>query len=263
MDIFNNEKILYNNKNGIEYIQFKRLLEYGIKHAYTLKGENLNFRSSAPEMEISYKKVFTALGLDVKTLMKPIQKHTSNVKCIDQLVGKEKLENIDGLITDKPNIAITTTNADCILFMFYDPVKKVIANIHSGWRGTFQKISEKCVIKMINYYKCNPKDIICCICPSIRKCHFEVEEDVKTLCENIFKFTERTNEFIEKGNIVDGVQKYMIDTVLINKILLTGIGIRKENIIDSDICSVCNSNKISSYRADGKDFKLATAIISL
>ena len=152
MDIFNNEKILYNNKNGIEYIQFKRLLEYGIKHAYTLKGENLNFRSSAPEMEISYKKVFTALGLDVKTLMKPIQKHTSNVKCIDQLVSKEKLENIDGLITDKPNIAITTTNADCILFMFYDPVKKVIANIHSGWRGTFQKISEKCVIKMINYY---------------------------------------------------------------------------------------------------------------
>ena len=55
----------------------------------------------------------------------------------------------------------------------------------------------------------------------------------------------------------------MIDTVLINKILLTGLGIRKENIIDSDICSVCNSNKISSYRVEGKDFKLATAIISL
>ncbi len=263
MDIFNNEKILYNKKNGIEYIQFKRLLEYGIKHAYTLKGENINFRSTAPEMQESYKKIFGAIGLDVKTMMKPIQKHTSNVKCIDEFLDKEKLENIDGLITDKTNLAITTTNADCILFMFYDPVKKVIANIHSGWRGTFQKISEKCVIKMINYYKCKPEDIICCICPSIRKCHFEVEEDVKVLCENIFKFTERTHEFIEKGNEVKGIQKYMIDTVLINKILLKELGLREENIIDCDICSVCNSNKISSYRSEGKDFKLATAIISL
>ena len=263
MDIFNNENILYTNKNGIEYIQFKKLLEYGIKHAYTLKGENINFRSTAPEMLESYKKVFDAIGLDAKTLMKPKQKHTSNVKCVDELLDKEKLESIDGLITDKPNIAITTTNADCILFLFYDPVKKVIANIHSGWRGTFQKIAEKCVLKMINYYKCNPEDMICCICPSIRKCHFEVEEDVKILCENIFNFTGRVDEFIEKGKKVKDTQKYMIDTILINKILLKELGLRDENIIDSGICSVCNSDKVSSYRVEGKDFKLATAIISL
>lgn len=263
MDIFNNENIIYNNKNEIEFIQFKKLLELGIKHAYTLKGENINFRSSAPEMINSYKKIFDAIGLDYNTLMKPIQNHTSNVKCIDKYISKENLENLDGLITDKPNLALTTTNADCILFMFYDPVKKVIANIHSGWRGTFQKIAEKCVIKMINYYRCNPQDIMCFISPSIRKCHFEVEDDVKVLCENIFEFTGKVNEFIEKGKIINGKQKYMIDTVLINKILLKELGLREENIIDSKICSVCCSDKISSYRVEGKDFKLATAIISL
>lgn len=263
MDIFDNENILYNNKNGIEYIQFKRLLEYNIKHAYTLKGENINFRSTSPEMRECYNKLFGAIGIDKDTLVKPVQKHTSNVKCIDKILQNEDLQSIDGLITDKPNIAITTTNADCILMLFYDPVKKVIANIHSGWRGTFQKISEKCVIKMINCYKSNPEDIICCICPSIRKCHFEVDEDVKILCENIFGFTNKVNEFIEKGNVIDGIQKYMIDTVLINKILLKEVGLKEENIIDSGICSVCNSDKISSYRVEGKDFKLATATISL
>jgi hypothetical protein len=132
-----------------------------------------------------------------------------------------------------------------------------------GWRGTFQKIAEKTVVKMINYYKCNPENIYCFISPSIRKCHFEVEEDVKVLCEDIFKFTNRVQDFISLGEIKEGVQKYFIDTVLINKILLMDIGIKEENIIDSNLCSVCNSDKIQSYRVEGKDFRLATAIISL
>lgn len=263
MSILENENIIYKKSNGIEYIQFKKLLEYNIKHAYTLKGENINFRSNSPEEQESYNKIYNAIGLDIKTLVKPIQKHTSNVRCIDKVLPRAELQETDGVITDKPNIALTSTNADCILFLFYDPKKNVIANVHSGWKGTFQKIGEKTLVKMINYYKCDPKDIICCICPSIRKCHFEVDEDVKELCENIFSFTNRTNEFITPGEIKEEKQKYMIDTVMINKILFKELGIKEENIIDSNICSVCNSDKISSYRAEGKDFKLATAIISL
>lgn len=263
MDIFNNSNIIYNNKNGIEYIQYKRLLDLGIKHAYTLKGENINFRSDSKEEKESYKKIFDAIELDVNTLVKPLQKHSANVVCIDTVVPKEKLKNTDGLITDKSNISLVTTNADCILFLLYDPVKKVIANIHSGWRGTFKKIVEKAAIKMITYYRCNPKDIIVCISPSIRKCHFEVDEDVKNICEEIFSFTSKTDEFIFKGEIKNGMQKYFIDNVYINKLLLTELGIKKNNIIDSEICSVCSQDKINSFRAEGKDFKLATQIISL
>ncbi len=263
MNILENDNIVYSKKEGIEFIQFKRLLEYGIKHAYTLKGENINFRSGSEEAVECYKKLFKAVGLDVNTLMKPEQKHTANIKCLDRIVEKDKLLVTDGLITDKKGITLTTTNADCILILFYDPVKKVIANVHSGWRGTFQKIAEKTVNKMIINYKCDPKDIIVCITPSIRKCHFEVDEDVKDLCEDIFSFTGRTKEFIEKGEIKEEKQKYLIDTVLINRILLEEVGIQSKNIIDSGICSVCNSDKISSFRAEGKGFKLATAIISL
>ena len=54
---------------------------------------------------------------------------------------------------------------------------------------------------MINYYRCNPEDIEVYIWPSIRRCHFEVDRDVKELCEDIFGFTGRTNDFIEKGLI--------------------------------------------------------------
>ena len=57
--------------------------------------------------------------------------------------------------------------------------------------------------------------------------------------------------------------KNIIDTVLNNKILFEKIGIKKENIIDCELCSVCNSDKISSYRVEGKNFKRATLISSL
>lgn len=132
-----------------------------------------------------------------------------------------------------------------------------------GWRGTFQKIAEKTVVKMITNYGCKPEDIYCFICPCIRKCHFEVDEDVKMLCENIFDFTKRTNEFIKIGKKFENKQKYYIDTVLINKILLEDLGLKKENIIDSNICSVCNQDIISSARAEGENFTRAIALIML
>ncbi len=263
MNKLGNDNIIIKQGDGIEYIQFKRLLNYGIKHAYTLKCEGINFRSNSPEEIDSYKKIFDCLGLNLETYSKPLQKHTNNVKCIDRVMEKSELENTDGLITNKENITLVTTNADCILFLFYDPKEKVIANVHSGWRGTFKRIGEKTIEKMIQEYHCNPENIEIYIWPSIRKCHFEVDEDVKLECEEIFGFTNKINEFIQKGQIKEGKQKYFIDTVLINKILFIKMGIKEENIIDCEICSVCNKDKIRSYRAEGKEFKLATSIISL
>ena len=94
--------------------------------------------------------------------------------------------------------------------------------------------------------------------PSIRKCHFEVDEDVKELFYNKFKKLGDTDRFIEEKN-----NKFFIDTVLINKILLTEKGILPENIEDSNICSVCNKDIIHSFRAEGKNYGLATCVVAL
>lgn len=51
-------------------------------------------------------------------------------------------------------------------------------------------------------FDCKPEDIICCICPSIRKCHFEVENDVKSLFEDVFRdcFLGRRKKTASKYN---------------------------------------------------------------
>jgi len=74
-----------------------------------------------------------------------------------------------------------------------------------------------------------------------------------------FKNTIEIDEIIQKN----GNNKYYIDTVLINKILLNGEGLKEKNIIDSDICTKCNSDKLHSYRQDKEVSGRNTGLIML
>lgn len=257
-----NNNIVIKNEKGIKYLQFKKLLEYGIKHAYTLSIEGVDFSFKTSAHDNSYKMLADALDIEVNNIVEPVQTHTDEVKILEEVTSSDALQDVDGLITNKKNIAITSKNADCILFFFYDPKNKVIANVHSGWKGTFKKIAIKTVQKMINEFGSNPEDILCFISPSIRKCHFEVDSDVKEMCENIFSELS-LDKIISKGEIKENKQKYMIDTVLINKEGLLNLGLKEENIIDSGICSVCHKDEVHSARAEGDGFKRETAIIVL
>ena len=269
MDL-SNDNVIHVKKDGVEYLQFRRLLEYeNVAHAYALKPTDVRMHQDNNVYE-QYGKILNACGMELNTLLRPTQTHTDTIFVIEDKKNQDEpdiymdyLENVDGTITKKENITLASTNADCILIIFYDPVKKVIANVHSGWRGTFKKISKKIVNMMKEECGCNPADIIACICPSIRMCHFEVHDDVQSECEEVFKYTGRLDEIIKLGEIKEDKQKYFIDLILITKILLGEEGLLPENIIDSGICSVCNHEHINSRRGDGGDFGLGCAIIGM
>ena len=57
--------------------------------------------------------------------------------------------------------------------------------------------------------------------------------------------------------------KWHIDTVQINKEILKNEGLKEENIIDSGLCSVCNSEIIHSFRVEKEGYGLNTALINL
>ena len=280
MDL-SNENVIHVEKEGIQYLQFRKLLKYSdiITHGYSL-GIDKNFRTARankqklPEQEAKkaikdYENLGKCIDIKLNKMVKPNQAHTDKIQIVEKHIlenepdfNLEVYDKTDGLITNNKDIALATTNADCILLLFFDPVNKVIANVHSGWRGTIQRISVKTVQKMVNKFNCKPENIICCICPSIRKCHFEVENDVKEIFEKEFRDLkiEQNNDIMEKQK---DKEKWNIDTVLINKILLKQEGLKQENIIDSGICSVCNSDLIHSYRVEKQGYGLATALIKI
>ncbi len=284
MKDLSNENILHIKKEGIEYLQFKRLLEYPqIIHAYSL-GTDKNYRTSTIDKKSlnnkeyqkainDYKALCEELDINYINIVKSNQEHTDNIRIVDKKINKEEPDfnldeysKTDGLITNKKGYILSTTNADCILMIFYDPVKNVIANIHSGWKGTVKRISIKTVEKMVKEYDSNVEDIICCICPSIRKCHFEVDSDVKDIFIKEFSdIKEIENKKIIEENIKEKeeTKKWNIDTVEINKVILMKKGLKKENIIDSNICSVCESDLIHSYRVEKQGYGLSTVLVSL
>lgn len=279
MENLGNDVVIHVKKGICEYLQFRKLLELGVNNAYGLIPGNYRTsgygvgKNEVDEAVNCYRLLCDCLGVDYRNVVKPVQKHSGNVRCVGVdvevgctekfVINDKALDNVDGLVTDKKGMILATTNADCILLLFYDPVKRVIANVHSGWRGTFQKIAVNAVNKMRVEYGCNPQDIICCICPSIRKCHFEVEDDVKDMCVENFGYTGRLDEIIENVGVKDGKNKWKIDTVLINRIILGDVGLKQENIFDCGICSVCNSDKVHSYRVEKSEYGLCTAVIML
>lgn len=262
---FTNDVLIHNNVNGTEFLQFRRLLEYpNLKHCYTLRSNSINIQvknGDTTEILNSYKKIADALNFGKDSIVKPYQTHTDRVEIVNN--PNVKFDRVDGVITNKNNITLCTTSADCTALLLYDYNKKIIGNVHSGWRGTLQKIGKKAVQKMVEEFGCNPKNIICCICPHIRKCHFEVEKDVKEMFENGFKYTGKINEIIELGRIVNNKQKYNVDTTLINKIILTEAGLQDENIVDSNLCTVCHSNLFHSHRVDKENSGRNGAFIGL
>lgn len=210
----------------------------------------------------NYRRLCSDIGIEAKNLVLSKQTHTNNVITVTKEhcgtgVTKPSFCDVDGLVTNESGVALVTQYADCTPLLFCDPVKKVIATSHAGWRGTVKLIGKVTVEKMVKDFGCNPKDIIAAIGPCIGQCCYEVDDPVF----NEFKkldFLELDKIFIFKEN-----GKYMLNLVEANRQILLYSGILPSNIDISDICTCCNSEDMFSHRASkGKRGNLA-AIIEL
>ena len=91
---------------------------------------------------------------------------------------REELEGYDALVTDVPGVAIGARTADCIPVLMYDPVRRVVAAVHSGWKGTVLKIAAKVLAVMASKYGTRAADILAVIGPGIGPDSFQVGPEV-------------------------------------------------------------------------------------
>ena len=225
---------------------------------------NLSFNRGDSRENVleNYKILCGAVGIDINKLVLTHQTHTANVRAVTEEdcgtgIFKEPFSDVDGLITDRPGVALVTQYADCTPLVFCDPVRHVAATSHAGWRGTVQEIGAATVKKMIDEFGCRAENIIAGIGPCIGKCCYEVDDPV-------------INGFKKLGyiNIPDIAEeksggKYMLDLVTANKLILIHAGIDPNNIDASDICTCCNSRELHSHRASPLKRGNLAAIIAL
>jgi len=189
---------------------------------------------------------FKKLDLSETSTATQTQIHGDNVTFIDK--GGNCGES-DALVTDKPNIGLTISSADCPAIFLFDKQAKSIAAVHSGWRGTDKKIILKVLTKLEQNFNSRPDNIEAYIAPSISQKHYEVGEEVASLFEE---------KYSVKKNL-----KYLLDLKCINRDLMLKFGILKKNIQVSSLCTYEMKDLLHSYRRDGIDSGRAFGVIAM
>lgn len=176
--------------------------------------------------------------------------HTDKILVITEENKEEYLFNkhhshiYDALITNVKNIPLVITIADCNAIVLYDTKNNVIANIHSGWKGTIQKIYLKTLKIMIDKFNTSPADVICIFSPAIQKCCWKTKD--KELAYGFEKYWQsiELEEFVN----TDDEGWHHVDFPYVIKKDLINCGIQEQNIIDESICTCCNVDTFFSYR---------------
>lgn len=158
----------------------------------------------------------------------------------------------DGIITNKRSVAIGVFTADCVPVIIVNEVDGVIGAVHSGWKGTFNSITKKALQKMVDLYSVDHKNTKIYIGAHIRKCCYEVSEELK---EKFIKEKNIKEDILFDGrnlNLKECVKKDSIDS-----------GILEENIYDFDSCTYCEDKiKLHSYRkSDGSYGRLFSFVL--
>ena len=153
-------------------------------------------------------------------------------------------------------MALVIFSADCLPVLLYDPVRRVIAAVHAGWRGTAAGIVERAVEKMA-FYGCRPADILAAIGPGISRCCFETHEDVPNAMTAALGV--RATPFLSP--IENG--KFQVDLKGLNAMRLERCGLLSEHISVTADCTACLPEKYWSHRATGGVRGSQAAVIQL
>ena len=129
---------------------------------------------------------------------------------------------------------------------FYDPVKEVIAMVHSGWKGTVQKISEVTIQKMRDEFGCKPENMMVAIGPHICKDCYEVGQDVFEEFARAFDKNEMERIFTRKNE-----EKYLLNLQEAVKLTVMKNGVQEKNFFPTTVCtyhSQIEDHSLCSYR---------------
>ncbi len=151
----------------------------------------------------------------------------------------------DGVVTDIPGLLLFIQVADCQPVMLYDPVNKVVSNIHSGWKGSLQNIVGAGVDAMKLAFGSDPASILAGIGPSLGPCCSEFINYRFEIPEKFLGYRRGKNHFDFWQMTIDQ---------------LTAKGVKSENIELSSICTKCSHDSFFSYRHEKTTGRFASVI---
>ena len=254
--------MIFVNKNGVPFFQFENLQQYPtIRHAiFTRHGghstgdfQSLNVShglgDSADHIRKNRNRISRVIEGHDLVFVKQVhgdqvvilnRGNTESYGGIHQAFGTG-----DAIVTDVSGKLLATQLADCQSILLYDPIRHVVANVHSGWRGSIKNIIGRTVRVMKEYFKCHSADLIAGIGPSLGPCCAEFVNYQKEIPQIFWRYKSGDDHF---------------DFWALSLDQLTRAGVRGENVENSRMCTKCSPQTFFSYRAEGRTGRFAAVI---
>ena len=192
-------------------------------------------------------------SLGVGVLVASSQVHGDTIRIVDETVLAQAEDTgpvlvtppCDALVTALCGVGLLIKIADCQAIFLVDPVRRVIAGVHSGWRGSVLDIASKTVRLMAERFGSRPGDLLAAVGPSLGPCCGEFRNYQSELPESFHSFQ---------------VRPFYFDFWAATRFRLVDMGLRAENIVAAERCTVCGTDDFFSYRGEGLTGRMAAVV---
>jgi polyphenol oxidase len=147
----------------------------------------------------------------------------------------------DAALTDAPGLLVGIETADCLPVLLVDPVRRVAAGAHAGWRGTAAGVARRTVESLVADGS-RAEDLVAALGPGIGPCCYEVGPEL------VDAFGPGGEGFFRPGPR----GRPHLDVRAANRAQLLAAGLRAEHISDVDDCTSCRPDLYHSYRKGGQ-----------
>jgi polyphenol oxidase len=244
---------------------------------------NLGFTEwDSPERVLeNRKKFFASLGAAKMRVVGLRQIHSDILRVVGaaDIPQGDLAPKGDALITREPGVLLAVQTADCIPILLADTKHRAIAAIHSGWRGTAQRLAEKTLGRMQMEFGTCPQDVIAVLGPGIGGCCYEVGHEV--VKEFAAKFPHAREWFagpfdaLENGDNDSNwlpwltlrppghappAPRVQLNLIAANRAILADAGIAPDRIQSSGLCTSCRTDLFFSYRRERTTGRMMAAI---
>lgn len=185
-----------------------------------------------------------AMRLPVAVSVKQV--HGTEALILDRALeaGETFAGGWDALMTNQTGVLLTIRTADCVPVLVHDPLNRVVAAVHAGWRGAVAGIVPKTLSLMRHRFGSEPVSLRVGIGPSVGPCCYEVDEPV--LARLRTSFADWRLVIRETGR-----SRAMLDLQEFVRRQAQAVGVESEYIRTVRVCTACHPDLFYSYRRDG------------
>lgn len=209
---------------------------------------NVSFGLGDSPNRVQRNRTLISRSIGQKNIVYINQNHGTGILILNRPGGTPfAKQTADSMITDIPETLLAVQVADCQALLLYDPVRRVVANVHSGWRGSIRNIVGRTVTAMKTGFDCDPTSIRVGIGPSLGPCCAEFRNYRTEIPEPFWAYKDERNCFDFWAISVDQLRE---------------AGIPGRQIALSRVCTRCRKDLFYSYRGERITGRFA-AIIGL